>query len=272
MAVKAILDQGKLMRTIVEAMVSVSDDVAIEISNLGFRAQAIDMGKALVVDAFLSNSVFSEIKAEPSSVFHVDLDDFTDFVKTAKSDDALVVEDNVASGTLDLRLQSDEMTKRIALRLNDVVNYKFMKIIDRPFFSECNLDAGLFADAIKAAELGDEHVKLTHTGEKLHFTAASNTRTAEATIHYEGNDKVTDINFKTGTYDSRSGEKLDIPETHTATFGLKYLKRIARIGRSGSIFKISMSDKQPLRIVYPIDEESGYIAFAVAPRLLEDER
>ncbi len=275
MTVKIFLDQGKLMKTIVDAMVSVSEDVTIEISENGFRAQARDIGNAIVVDTFLDKQIFSKIDAPSSGIFHIDLEDFSDFIKTSKSDDSLKIEDNTDRGTLDLELKSSEITKRIQLRLNDVKNHRFMKIIDRKFLSGCEMDAGLFADAVKAAELGDEHVTLTHDKEKLHFTAASNTRSAEATIHYIDNNKVGNVNFETGTYQNRSGDTVQIPEVHEATFGLKFLKRISKIGRSGQTLKLSMTNSEPLRIIYTIDdednEEQGYVAFAVAPRVLEDD-
>jgi proliferating cell nuclear antigen PCNA len=277
MTVSIKLEQAKFMKTIVDAMVSVSDDVAIEINENGFRAQAIDIGKALVVDAFLNSEEFTSIDAPVPGVFHIDLDDFTDFIKTAKSNDVLLIRDNDTTNTLDLQLKSSSITKRLSLRLNDVQNHRFMKIKNRTFFSNCKMDAELFAEAVKAAELGDEHVTLNHSEDKLHFSAATTTRTAEATIHYAGNEQTDNIEFRSGTYQSRSGETLEIPKVQKATYGLKFLKRISRIGRVNMNLQLSMSDKEPLRIIYPLNEKEdeeykSYVAFAVAPRLLEEER
>lgn len=278
MTIKLVLDQPRIMKTVVDAMVPVSDDVAIEISENGFRAQARQEGAAWAVDVFLDKELFENITAPSPVIFHVDLKDFSDFIKTARSNDKLEITDNLEKGTLDIKLSSKEITKYFSLRLNNVENYRFMKIMDRPFLTYCIIDTDLFADAIKAAELGEAHVSIKHNREKLHFVATSPIRTAEAVITYP-NDKV-EAHHKSGQIKVRDKDgnviDMDITEdfTHEATYGLKFLKHISKIGRSDSKLKLSMNHQQPIRLVYQLetegDEIQSYIAFAVAPRVKID--
>lgn len=280
MTVKIILEQSKIMKTIVDAMMPVSDDVAIEISDNGFRAQARQEGAAWAVDVFLDKEIFTKIDIATPVIFHVDLKDFSDFIKTSKANDTLEITDNQSKKTLDIKLSSDELMKHFALKLNSVENYRFMKIIDRPFLTECVIETELFADAIRAAELGDAHVTIKHNKEKLQFEATSPIRFAEAIINYP-NDKVSDIEFRSGQIKVRdkdgNASDLDVTETftHEATYGLKFLKHISKIGKSDNTLRLSMNHQQPIRIVYTLevgkDEgEGGYIAFAVAPRVKLD--
>ncbi len=111
---------------------------------------------------------------------------------------------------------------------------------------------------MKTAELGGEQVTLTHSKEGLFFQAESHIRSAEANISYNETERVREIVF-------------DDENTHTATYLLEFLKHIAKIGKSSDAIKLSMFTDGPLRIVYEIDDDQGYIAFAIAPRKMGEE-
>lgn len=256
MAIKLELESAKTMKSIVEAMVPVSVEVAIEISEQGFRAQAKSAGNTWAVDTFLKKEAFDTYESSETVIFNVDLKDFSDFLKTAKSDDKLEIKDDKERATLDLKLSSEKIVKEMSLRLNEHEDDKFMRIIDKPFDSNCTMITEIFADAVRAAELGDEHVTLTHTADQLHFEAKTPNRSANATILYN-NDYVENVDFKT-------------PGPFVSTFALRYLKHISKVGGASEPLKLSMANNQPLRIVFSIGSDDGHIAFAVAPRVMDD--
>ena len=75
-----------------------------------------------------------------------------------------------------------------------------MKIIERPFFTTTRIDTELFSEAVKAAELGDEHVTINHNKEKLHFESKATSRTAEATINLVDNEFLPLFKIEGGSY------------------------------------------------------------------------
>ncbi|MFV2014717.1 MAG: hypothetical protein ACC656_04775 [Candidatus Heimdallarchaeota archaeon] len=268
---KLLLQEAKLMRLLVDAMSAVALEVAIEISENGFRAQARDQGSTWAVDVFIHKDEFSTWDTEEKMTFMIDLKDFSDFIKTARASDEFIL-DYDKKETLDLTLDSKEITKNLSLRLREVGDFKFMRITERPFFATIEIKSELFSDAIKAAELGDEHVTMTLSKDKLYFEAKATSRKAEATINFENNDSIKLLEFQNGEFTRRDGQTHPIPDTHSSTFGLKYLKHISKLGKSDSSFKVSMSHQNPLRIlIYPKGEETSYVAFAVAPRVRDND-
>ncbi|MHA2028055.1 MAG: hypothetical protein ACW99A_08875 [Candidatus Kariarchaeaceae archaeon] len=268
---KLLLQEAKLMRLLVDAMSAVALEVAIEIGENGFRAQARDQGSTWAVDVFIHKDEFATWDVAEKMTFMIDLKDFSDFVKTARANDELIVDYN-EKDTLDLTLESTEITKNLALRLRDVGDFKFMRITERPFFATVEIKSELFGEAIKAAELGDEHVTMTLSKDKLYFEAKATSRKAEATINFEGNDSIDIIEFQDGEFTARDGQTHPIPDSHASTFGLKYLKHISKLGKSDNSFKLSMSHQNPLRIIiYPKGEETSYVAFAIAPRVRDSD-
>ncbi len=268
---KLLLQEAKLMRLLVDAMSAVALEVVIEIGENGFRAQARDQGSTWAVDVFIHKEEFSTWDSKENMTFMIDLKDFSDFIKTARANDELIIDYN-EKDTLDLTLDSIDITKNLSLRLRDVGDFKFMRITERPFFATVEINSILFGEAIKAAELGDEHVSMTLSKAKLYFEAQATSRKAEATINFEGNDSVTILEFQDGEFTGRDGETHPIPDHHTSTYGLKYLKHISKLGKTDSSFKISMSHQNPLRvIIYPKGEETSYVAFAIAPRVRDNE-
>ena len=267
--VRLILEQAKDMRTVVDAMSAVSIDVVIEISDKGFRAQARDQSTSWLVDVFMDKSMFTTYDVNNPIVFKVDLKDYSDFIKTARSDESLEINDNREKNTLDLKLKSNQITKQMSLKLQDVEDYKFLPIMERPFHSNARIGSELFNDAVKAAELGDDHVTLTHTKDSLHFESTTTARTAKATIQYKDNDQVSDVEFKQGKFRNRAGEEEDIPQVHVATYAHRYLKHVARLGKSDTIL-LGMGNASPIRLAMSFEGGKGHIAFAIAPRIQDD--
>ncbi|MDH5404072.1 MAG: hypothetical protein OEY49_16360, partial [Candidatus Heimdallarchaeota archaeon] len=237
---------------------SLSVELAIEISDEGFRAQAHDVGNITAVDVFIHRENFAKYEVKGKNTFFIDQKDFTDFIKTARASDELNinVEDN--KSTFNLSLSSKGMTKRISLRLLDIPEFKFFEIAKRDFPSSCRMDAELLSEAAKATELGDEHVKLTISTKGLLFQSISTTRTAEANISFIENEQVESTKVN--------------EEPHVSTYSQRFLKQIAKLGKAGEALSLGMGQNFPLRVIFDnIEGQNGYIAIVVAPRDADSE-
>ena len=132
MSIELSLQDSKIMKTIIDPMVAVGDDIFIEISEKGFRAQTRAVGNTWAVDAFLDKSLFSLINLTGSAIFSIKLKDFADFIKTVQSNEELLIKEDNEMKSLVLELQSVQMLKRLVLRLQDVPDqFNFMEILDK---------------------------------------------------------------------------------------------------------------------------------------------
>jgi len=269
------LEDAKLMKTIIDPMIPVGEDIFIEISDNGFRANCKGIANAWSADAVLSSVKFNKIEVDGTARYYLKLKDFADFMKTVQNNDQLTIRENEEKGTLELILHSDQtqMTKKIAIRLQQIPeNLKIFDTLEirkkhtsnpnlRTSSSEIQTD--LFSQAIKAAELGGNEVVINNSTEGLHFEAAETNKNAEAFISYSS-EYVKNVEFQEGT------------TACEAIYKLEYLRHISRIGKSGDNLSLWMLHEGPLILLYSFQEDAdktqvGYIGFAIAPRVKPDE-
>lgn len=262
------LTDAKLMKSIIDPMIPVGEDLYIEISELGFRAHCQGISRAWAADAVLKRSKFSKIDVEDTVTYYVKLKDFADFMKTVQAQDELIIRENTEKSNLELILHSSAMTKKMAIRLQSSPDdFKISKFMGAKqagaVHASSEMDSDLFLQAIKAAELGGPEVTVTATKEELMFESTDANKSAEATIKFVNNEQVKNREFK------------EDAESYQSIYKLEYLRHVSRIKAVDDI-QVWMINNGPLILVYSfiedIDtEEAGYLGFAVAPRVKEDD-
>jgi len=268
------LEDAKLMKSIIDPMIPVGEDLYIEISKDGFRANCKGIANAWSTDAVLRKVLFSKIEVEGTETYYLKLKDFAEFMKTVQNDDKLVISENKDKGALELILSSDQtkMTKKISIRLQTIPDS--MKIFDtlairkkhtenpNMLTSSSDIQTELFSQAIKAAELGGQEVSLINKPKGLKFEAKETNKSAEAFISYDS-EYVDNVVFE----DKKAGCE--------AIYKLEYLRHISRIGKVGDTLSLWMLNQGPLILLYSFQENAkseqvGYIGFAIAPRVKSD--
>jgi len=262
------LEDAKLMKSIIDPMIPVGEDIYLEISTDGLRAHCLGIGGAWAADAVLNRSNFSDIDVDGTSTYYVKLKDFADFMKTVQSNDDLTIRENSDKGTLELILKSDQMTKKIAIRiqsLSEEFKIKQFMRAEGAAKAKAELQTDLFAQAVKAAELGGEEVTFTTNALGLKLEATDTNKSAEAHISYKNNENVKNIELAEEDTDYQS------------IFKLEYLRHISRVGKSGDNISVWLLDTNgPLILAYFFQKDAdeaqvGYLGFAIAPRVQRED-
>ncbi len=262
------LTDAKLMKSIIDPMIPVGEDLYLEISDEGFRAHCQGISRAWAADAVLKKSKFSKIDVDGTTTYYVKLKDFADFMKTVQAKDELIIRENTEKSNLELVLTSNAMTKKMAIRLQSSPDdFKISKFMGAKQGGAVNasseMDADLFLQAIKAAELGGPEVTVTAKKTELKFESTDANKSAEATINMVNNDQIKNQEFQ------------EDADSYQSIYKLEYLRHVSRIKAVDDI-QVWMINNGPLILVYSFIEdvdtdEAGYLGFAIAPRVKEDD-
>jgi len=244
---KATISNAKEFKKIIDAMSNLVDEISFEVDERGLRASAMDPSHVALVSVNVPREAFEEYIADPHEI-GVNLEALKKIMKRAKSKEKLALELDEERNRLNIILKNDA-TRKFSLALYDVSTSN-VKVPDLNYPNEIVIKAGAFKDALKDAELVDDHVTL-QTDEEGRFIVFS-----------KG-----DINQCETIFDENSEAVLDIRITEPArsTFSLSYLEDITKAASSDDILHIYLGTDMPVKIEFNIAD--GKILFLLAPRI-----
>ncbi|HIQ32904.1 MAG TPA: DNA polymerase sliding clamp [Methanothermococcus okinawensis] len=244
---KATISNAKEFKKIVDAMSNLVDEISFEIDEEGLRASAMDPSHVALVSVNVPREAFEEFVADPHEI-GVDLEALKKIVKRAKSKEKLILELDEERNRLNVILKNDA-TRKFSLALYDISTSN-VKVPDLNYPNEIVIRAGAFKEALKDAELVNDHVTL-QVDEEGRFIVSSKGETNQSeTIFDENSDAILDMR---------------ITEPAKSTFSLSYLEDITKAASSDDILHIYLGSDMPVKIEFNIAD--GKILFLLAPRI-----
>ncbi|GBF35844.1 MAG TPA: DNA polymerase sliding clamp [Methanothermococcus okinawensis] len=244
---KATISNAKEFKKIVEAMSNVVDEISFEVDEKGLRASAVDPSHVALVSIDIPREAFEEYLADPHEI-GVDLGVFKKIMKRAKSEEKLILELDEEKNRLNIILENNA-TRKFSLSLYDVSSSN-VKVPDLNYPNEIVIKAGAFKEALKDAELVNDHVTLQTDGEGRFIVLSKGDVNQCETIFDESSEAVLDMR---------------ITEPVKSTFSLSYLEDITKAVSSDDILHIHLGSDIPVKIEFNIAD--GKILFLLAPRI-----
>ena len=244
---KATISNAKEFKKIIDAMSNLVDEISFEVDEKGLRASAMDPSHVALVSVDIPREAFDEYVADPHEI-GVDLEALKKIVKRAKSKEMLTLELDEERNRLNVILKNDA-TRKFSLSLYDVSTSN-VKVPDLNYPNEIIMKAGAFKDALKDAELVDDHVILKVDGEGRFIVSSKGDVNQSETIFDENSEAVLDMR---------------ITEPARSTFSLSYLEDITKAASSDDILHIYLGSDMPVKIEFNVAD--GKILFLLAPRI-----
>jgi len=244
---KATISNAKEFKKIIDAMSNLVDEISFEVDEKGLRASAMDPSHVALVSVDIPREAFDEYVADPHEI-GVDLEALKKIVKRAKSKEMLTLELDEERNRLNVILKNDA-TRKFSLSLYDVSTSN-VKVPDLNYPNEIIMKAGAFKDALKDAELVDDHVTLKVDGEGRFIVSSKGDVNQSETIFDENSEAVLDMR---------------ITEPARSTFSLSYLEDITKAVSSDDILHIYLGSDMPVKIEFNVAD--GKILFLLAPRI-----
>jgi proliferating cell nuclear antigen len=243
---KATID-AKDFKKIIDATSNLVDEICFEVDEDCIKASAMDPSHVALVSVEIPKEAFEEYISDIHDI-GVDLEALKKIMGRAKSNEKLTLELDEEKNKLNIILKNDA-TRKFSMSLYDVSSTN-LKVPDIDYPNEIMIKAGAFVEALKDAELVNDHVSLKVSED------------GKFVIYSKG-----DINQSETTYDSDSESILDlkITESSRSTFNLAYLKDITKATSSDDVLHIHLGSDMPVKIEYNIGDAK--ILFLLAPRI-----
>ena len=249
---KAKIESGIIVNA-VRAVLTLSREVRIHISEVGVLARVVDPGNVCMVFVSLQRQAFDYYGvSEPSLLdLGLDLERVTDVLKSAKKDEYIDIEHLVEKSRIKFVL--DKLSYSLALVNMDTIR-KEPKVpqIDLPV--RVVMDGKEFSRAVKAAEKVSDYVLFDANEEGLHIASVGETSDMSLNVPKE------DLEV----FDMRS------VKSASSTFDLGYMSDIAKSLVGSNLVEIMLGNDYPINVKSYLADGKCEIEYILAPRVVDD--
>ncbi len=250
MVVKGILEEVNAWKTIIEALSALVKEIYFSADESGLHARAIDDAHIAMVDLSFPKDAFKEYTCTGETKFGISLTEMMQIMRRAGGSDYLELTVDETKNKLKIKLTSASAKRNFSLSLLGDTSGEEIPIPKIEFNTIITIDAGVFKDAIKDAEVVGDYILLEATPDMLKVAAEGDTGNVEVTI-----DKETDTLYK-----------FEVKEESKAIYALKYLSDMTKAVSSTDNLEIEYSSDMPLKIGFET-LGGGKLEYFLAPRI-----
>ncbi|MDK2790303.1 MAG: proliferating cell nuclear antigen [Methanothermococcus sp.] len=237
---------AKDFKKIVDAMSNLVDEICFEVDENGIKASAMDPSHVALVSVNLPKEAFDEYVADIHDI-GIDLEALKKFMSRGKSNEKMILELDEEKNKLNITFKN-EATRKFSIALYDVSSTN-LKVPEIEYPNEILIKAGGFVEALKDAELVNDHVTLKVDNDVFTVYSKGDLNQSE-TVFENGSETILDL-------------KIDSPSR--STFNLAYLKDITKSTSADDVLKIYLGSDMPVKIEYEI--ANANLLFLLAPRI-----
>ncbi len=245
----AELTDSKVLRNIVESIVTLVDEGTFVIDDRGLHLTEMDPAKVAMVSVDLPDSDFEKFSVDTKTLFRVDLEELRKVVSRAGIGDSVII--SLDSSANQLKLQFRGATKRtFTLGLREVQE-KESKKLDIPFKAHLKILPSSLSQIVKDALLFSDSIQFHATKDQFitRATGSGSMGTTEAILK---KDAEPIIEFK-------------VEEESTASYALNYLSDMVKIAGASESVLLEFSTRVPLTLEFSL-VGGGTIKYVLAPR------
>ncbi|PSC68612.1 proliferating cell nuclear antigen [Micractinium conductrix] len=257
---EARLQQGALLKKVVEAIKDLIEDANFDCNNSGFSLQAMDSSHVSLVALSLRADGFEHYRCDRNVSMGMKLANLSKILKCAGNDDAITMksEDNGDTITFMFESQNQERLSEFDLKLMDI-DSEHLGIPEAEYDATVKLPSSEFQRIVKdLASIGDT-VEISVTKDAVKF--GTNGDIGSANVMCRQNKSVDKPEEST---------EIDITEPVALTFALRYLNSFAKATPLSSHVVLKLSKDLPIVVEYHI-ENVGRLSFFLAPKVEEEE-
>lgn len=248
-------DDLSTFRNIIDVIAPVIDEAKFVATGEGWRMQAMDQSKILLIDLFISKGFFKEYECKGDVNIELRIPDLNKLLKRSSSEEA--------------EITLDEKTNK--------VNFKFMGKTKRTHklkMIEVMEDQEIPPGSLEKIEpklenyleLITDDVK-TVTGDALLYSDAAILSLTKEKFLVEAAGDTGDYELEIAL---KEENKADVKSDIKSSYALSYLTYVLKASSFSDLIKVRFSSNNPILMEFPFKEDS-YIKFLLAPRVEEEE-
>eukprot|EP00887_Chlorella_sp_A99_P002518 scaffold6.g2518.t1 len=257
---EARLQQGSLLKKVVEAIKDLIDDANFDCNSSGFSLQAMDSSHVSLVALSLRADGFEHYRCDRNVSMGMKLANLSKILKCAGNDDSITMksEDNGDTITFVFEAPGQERLSEFDLKLMDI-DSEHLGIPDNEYDATVKLPSSEFQRIVKdLGSIGDT-VEVAVTKDAVKFATSGDIGSAHILCRQNRSvDK------------PEEATEIDITEPVALTFALRYLNSFAKATPLSSHTVLKLSKELPVVVEYNI-EGMGTLRFFLAPKIEDEE-
>lgn len=241
------IDNAKTFKDCIDALVTLIDEGAFNITKSGITLRAMDPSQIAMVNFVLPKEAFEKFNVTADSKIGLNLDDLSKVTSRCRPGETLTLTLDESKSRL-IMVFKGQHTRRFNLPLLDLSTTE-PKEPQIDFDSTIKLNGSVLKEGLKDAGIVSSHVVLNvdvdgftieSTGDKGHVIIETK----------KGDDVLLEHTVNTGT---------------KAMYPLEYLNDLLKAVESGTAVSLELKTDAPLRVRYPIGQAA--VTYYLAPRI-----
>jgi proliferating cell nuclear antigen len=239
------IDDARIWKNCIDAIVNLIEEGTLEIEPEGIRLRAMDPSQIAMVSFFIPKSAFSEYKVPSPNKIGLNFDNISKIMARTRGGEKLrmTLEDNKL--VMDFFTEDAKRNFKVPLIEMPPGSHKDLKIDHE---AKVTMNASNLKESLRDAVLISSHITLEASSSGFRVDAHGD----NAELLLESGQKGEEI-------------KVEAKQKAKATFPLKYLDDISKACPDGSKMTIHLKSNKPLKMEYKIGEAD--IVYFLAPRI-----
>jgi proliferating cell nuclear antigen len=256
---EATLEQGQLLKKILEAVKDLVTEANLECSPSGVQLQAMDSSHVSLVTLLLKGSGFERYRCERNTTLGLNLGSMSKILKCAGNDDSITLRSSDDADTVSFVFESKAKDKVSEFHLKLMaIDAESLGIPEQDYKAIVTMSSSEFQRICRDLSLLGDTVSISVTKAGVKFAAsgdigAGNILIKQHTTADKGEDSTT----------------IELTEPVSLNFALRYLITFSKATALSDRVKLSLAKDVPLVVEYAIGD-FGYIRYYLAPKI-EDE-
>lgn len=245
---KAVLADPKLLKSSMDAISNMIDEAGMSVSDAGLRLRAMDPSHVALVDFELGKEAFDKFEVSESLVLGLDLDRLNTILKRAGGSDRISLSLDEEANSLRIKFENTS-TRTFNLPLIEVGEEE-LKVPNLNFPCVVELSPSIISEAIKDAEIINDHVTLRVDKEHLYVTAKGDLGNVEVKVSKE------------------EAVQFEAEQEARSMFSIEYLKDMIKASDVATSVRLSLGDNIPVKMDFLAPNVK--LSFLLAPRIESD--
>ncbi len=245
---KAVLEDVALLRDSIATISELIEEAKFKIKKDGIELLAADRAVVAVVDFKFSAKNFKEYDLKSDATIGINLNNFLQILKRAKSSEILRLELSDDSFSLIFEGRSKRKFTLPLIEIREEVPTGIEKL---SFPSKVEISSGVLSDGIDDADLVSDSIVMEVEKDKFMLKAHGDSTSAELEL--------------------KAGEdcKIETKEPVRARYSIDYLKKMLKAKKLSERVTIALNTNYPLKMSFKYQEGLITLSFILAPRVEE---
>ena len=263
---EAKLAQGVVLKKLVDAVRELCREVNWDVGPTGISMQSMDTSHVCLVNFTLSSEGFELFRCDRPGTLGIDLENLAKILKCSGAGDSITMRADADGDKLTLLFENDarDRVSEFDLKLMEIES-DHLGVNDADYAATVTMPSAEYQRIVKdLATIGDSAAVSISSDE-------GNGNIKFAVYGDIGNASVTVKGREGETPSDASIVAVDVEETVSATFGLRYLVNFAKATPLAASVQIALSKDLPARVKYEI-ADVGDVTYYLAPKMFDDDQ